>query len=123
MNTKLASETNTDRITSTDRGVSGRQPDGTSASGGSSPTGGGGGVTPLPLLTNAGSPNIQVNKPGASVSYTVYVSIGGSGYTAHSSFPFTILTGGTAVVVSLYAAEPGFTDSPNLTTTYGDLFI
>lgn len=119
------SKSNTDRIASKDRGVAGSKPDGTSASGGASPAGTPAGTAAsLPTYTDAGNPQININKPAsAGATYSVTYSIAGGASLVATLFPFTINPGSDVTTFSLYAEESGFTRSPTDLQSWNSLFL
>lgn len=116
---------NTDRVSSTDRGVAGNKPDGTGATGGSPANLPAGSAAPLPTYTDAGTPKVQIHKPaGASATgYSVTYSIGGGGSLTATSFPFTITPATAATTFSLYANDTGLSRSSTDVESWNSLFL
>lgn len=119
------STSNTDRSVVKDRGVSGSQPDGTSATGGSPASVPAGTAAALPTYTDAGTPNITVHKPASASGsgYSVTYSIGGGASGTATLFPFTLAMGGPSVMFSLYAMDTGLARSSTDVESWNSLFL
>lgn len=121
----MALQTNTSRVVSKDRAIAGNQPDGSSSSGGLTPSGTPGQPAGLPFFSDGGEPNIDVNLAGGeSPSYNVTYSIGGGPQVTkyHNEFPFTLVMANEFQDFTMFANDAGKTQSPLVTYTWFALF-